>query len=319
MQIIRNFLIACIFAILFNACDNPASLDSNRPNWSALVTGSPLDTVFITDIASTDNFLFVTTRDGGVFRSIDFEGEWSAINDNLTTNYVYAIAIYEDNIFIGTRDRVFHSVDQGTSWIHRTDGLPPSGTYIYNIAIVSNHIFVSTGSYAMYRSTDNSITWEKANKGMPFQPAFFLAVIGPNVFAGVRENGEEQSGVFISSDYGANWSPTHNLISGKRIGSLGTQGQRLFVGTYSDGLFTSTDNGSSWNEIDCILTDKNVMEILAIDNNLYVGTDNGVYFSYDNGNSWIQYGLADVAIEELAVNSTHLFAASSSGIWKTKL
>jgi ligand-binding sensor domain-containing protein len=49
--------------------------------------------------------------------------------------------------------------------------------------------------------------------------------------------------------------------------------------------------------------------------NLFVGTNNGVYLSTNNGTSWaaVNNGLSNLEVHALAVNGTNLFAGTNGG------
>ncbi|MDC0214679.1 hypothetical protein OAL14_07670 [Gammaproteobacteria bacterium] len=68
---------------------------------------------------------------------------------------------------------------------------------------------------------------------------------------------------------------------------------RLFAGT-SRGLFT-VDSG----QINCVLEARGVREIVKIQDDLFVGTSEGLYKSVDDGNSWQGPHLTDFAIWQI--------------------
>ncbi|MBO9362486.1 MAG: hypothetical protein J7452_09815, partial [Thermoflexus sp.] len=73
------------------------------------------------------NTLYAGTLGGGVFKSTDGGGSWSAFNDGLTHLFVYALAIdpaNPDTLYAGTwGGGVFKSTDGGGSWSAFNDGL----------------------------------------------------------------------------------------------------------------------------------------------------------------------------------------------------
>ena len=74
----------------------------------------------------TPTTLYAGTDGGGVFKSTDGGGNWSAINTGLTNTYVYALAIdpvTPTTLYAGTYDGVFKSTDGGENWNAVNTGL----------------------------------------------------------------------------------------------------------------------------------------------------------------------------------------------------
>src|ERR1017187_7922835 len=74
---------------------------------------------------------------------------------------------------------------------------------------------------------------------------FSLAISGTNVFAGTN------SGVYLSTNNGVNWTPTNNglPISAGNVNALAANGNNIYAGIGGSGVFLSTNNGSSWTGI----------------------------------------------------------------------
>ena len=101
-----------------------------------------------------------------------------------------------------------------------------------------------------------------------------LAVSGSKLFAGTN------SGVFLSTNNGADWLQINNGLTETYIGSLIASGTDLFAGT-SGGVFVSTNNGTNWTQVND--------------------------------------GLENSSVHSLAVSNTDLFAGISGGVWKIPL
>jgi len=96
---------------------------------------------------------------------------------------------------------------------------------------------------------------------------------------------------------------------------------------YSDGVKVvgSTNAGSTWTNISYDLPNVPIWSIeVDNSNNLYIGTDNGVYFRPSGATHWEPFynGLPNVPVSDLAINvaSDQLLAATfGRGIWKSTL
>lgn len=150
----------------------------------------------------------------------------------------------------------------------------------------------------MYKSMDGGKTWKELSKGLPAKPfgriAFALAPSSPNNLLAIVES--NNTGLYMSSDGGENWkqqSATANVTARPFYFSTLVVDPKdpkrvyrpAFVFSYSnDGGYSFADasNEGGWLHSD--------MHALWINpnntNQLYVGTDGGVYYSLDRGATW---------------------------------
>lgn len=150
----------------------------------------------------------------------------------------------------------------------------------------------------MYKSIDGGKTWKELTNGLPKKPfgriAFALAPSASNNLVAIVEN--EETGLFITADGGENWkqqSATSNIVARpfyfstiaidpkdpKRVYrpaftfSYSTDGGYSFADASGDGGWLHSDMHAFW------INPNNT-------NQLYVGTDGGVYYSLDRGVTW---------------------------------
>jgi len=96
-----------------------------------------------------------------------------------------------------------------------------------------------------------------------------LALSGTKLFAATSG-----SGVFLSTDTGANWTPANSGLTNTDVNSLFTQGSNLFAGT-TNGVFLSTDNGANWTEAGLSGTYPYLVHVLSLTisgSNLFAAT-----------------------------------------------
>src|SRR5947207_2810054 len=214
----------------------------------------------------------------------------------------------------GTQRGLFKSTDGGQTWkkilyINEKAGCadiaidPSNPDIIYASTWEFRRLpysFNSGGNGSgMYKSIDGGQTWKELTNGLPKKPfgriAFALAPSAPNNLVAIVESNE--TGLFISSDGGETWkqqSATANIVARpfyfstiaidpkdpKRVYrpaftfSYSNDGGYSFADANNDGGWLHSDMHAFW------INPNNT-------NQLYVGTDGGVYYSLDRGATWI--------------------------------
>jgi hypothetical protein len=127
--------------------------------------------------------------------------------------------------------------------------------------------------------------------------------------------GTSKGKVYSSTNNGTNWSdlspglPTR-AITGVRFGPSSKTTMYVTQSGFGGGhVFKSVDGGSTWTNISSNLPDIPCNVIVIDPQNpkaLYLGTDVGVFFSPDDGGSWLPYGagLPNVVILDMAIHET---------------
>ncbi|MDN4164497.1 hypothetical protein QWY31_03235 [Cytophagales bacterium LB-30] len=145
---------------------------------------------------------------------------------------------------------------------------------------------------ALYKSTDGGKNWVKIHKGFPAGPygriAFTLAPSNPSIQYAVVE-AKEDKGLYRSDDAGASWT--------KLNGDFGLTVRPFYFSrivvdprnpdvVYKGGLYgsVSLDGGKTFKNMGAMHADIHDIWIDLNDSDrLYVGTDGGVYRSYNAG------------------------------------
>jgi photosystem II stability/assembly factor-like uncharacterized protein len=148
----------------------------------------------------------------------------------------------------------------------------------------------------MFKSIDGGKTWTEMNKGLPKKPfgraALALAPSEPNKLIAIVE--AEKTGLYISNDAGANWkeqSAIVNVVSRPFYFSClvidPKDAKRVYRPGY--GFSYSDDGGNSFADGGgSVHADHHALWINPqYTNQMYLGTDGGVYMSTDRGASWI--------------------------------
>ena len=188
---------------------------------------------------------------------------------------------------------------------------------------------------SIYHSEDGGVTWEEAS-GLPVNisvAALEHDAVNPTIVYA----GDASAGLFLrSTDGGRSFQDFPaigtwlSLDSG--IGTLYARDMNgfsvLYAGTRRDGVLVSYDNGESWvlNAIGLAQTDdlqqsaRRVRTIVAFEDNLYIGTHNGVFVQDVAGSDmWERVpGFPEGAVaRSLAVYRDNIYAGlQAGGLWR---
>jgi len=252
--------------------------------WTSAAKGLPEQPVRAIAIGREGSILAGTSK--GIYRSADNGQTWKAINTGLTRRDVHTLFIDHNNHFFAgsSGGGAYRSTDRGDSWTPLQDGLEVDKEHWKALSTrTPNTVFQSLISYTEPESgdaytiagTNNGIMriihrknlWEPANDGLP----------GDNEHSG-------QAGVVVRSL------------------AFYHDSSHIFAGT-DKGLFRSKNHAKSWHRMEKGL---NCIEIFSLvyckkilhkkhekhekhekfEDYIIAGTDNGIFWSNDNGHSW---------------------------------
>lgn len=119
------------------------------------------------------------------------------------------------------------------------------------------------------------------------------------------------SGLFRSFDEGVTWTPIP--ISNRQydtITSLTATANYLFAGSDGWGVHRSSNRGDTWEPVsNGMFPVHGVTAVLATDNSVYAGTHSGIYWSTDEGESWINTTAgSQLIIREMVTGGGSIFA-----------
>ncbi|MEO7394141.1 MAG: hypothetical protein ABIU11_04315, partial [Chitinophagaceae bacterium] len=264
---------------------------------------------------SIGNGLYKSTDGGSNWTKIGLENTEHiadiVINPN-NTNIVYVAA--PGPLWSSSKDRgLYKSIDGGKTFdkilfINENAGCA-------DVAIDPEHpdtVYASTWEFrrkpyafnsggngsGMWKSTDGGKNWRELKNGLPPKPfgriAFAVAPSAPQNIVAIVESNE--TGLYISADGGESWkkqSASMNVVSRPfyfaAIQIDPKDSKRIYRPGYT--FSYSTDGGYSFadasNEGGWLHSDHHALWINPnATNQLYLGTDGGVYISLDRGATW---------------------------------
>jgi photosystem II stability/assembly factor-like uncharacterized protein len=152
--------------------------------------------------------------------------------------------------------------------------------------------------------------WVERNNGLWGGQINTLLADGNNLFAGTAGGG-----IYFSTDKGENWvRRSDDNVVGYQVSSIWKKGKNLY--SSSSGLCLSTDDGVTWQTLTYAFGKPNA--IVSNDQDIFVGTQNGLFVSTDQGSNWASVRdneLKTANVYSLAINESCIFAGTGSGMF----
>ncbi len=292
------------------------STNDNGITWSNKSAGLG-SCKLIQDIDIVNSVMIAGTLDSGIYISNDFGINWvksnSGLNDPFLDQHIYDVFVNGNDVLIGTANGVFKSVNQGMSWTPSNIGISEPvninanrfakiGSTLFlctlnniyksidngftwinlnatisinSLSLVSlgNLLYVTSPS-GIYKSANNGSTWSIVNNNLPFIP-YMLFAANNNLYC------SQNALTYVSTNGGVNWT----IVTNSSFNSIIESSIKVFGGnansvvSWNLGTTSVVNSGlGGAHETNDIYQDGSVM---------YVGNNNGIYRSQDNGNTWV--------------------------------
>jgi len=266
--------------------------------------------------------MFVGIYGGGMFRSENGGNTWTEVNDGLSDPFVHDILI-NNSILVGTSSGIYKSKNNGDSWQKINSGLP--GDYPRARALANSSsgvIFVAIHDQGVFFSTNDGEEWSACAgndmintriRDIGFNDGGDLFVVG-------------LGGIYRSSDNGANFTHIIDGLSDEEVYSISFfrdnfNDEGILAGLYGGGAYISMYNGDSWVRKNTNLSNLGIFSTYTNnENNLYLGTEDGVFKSTDFGENWEQQGQFHERVFCFTQNDDQeLFSGTWAGAFKYRM
>ncbi|MBF0343810.1 MAG: VCBS repeat-containing protein [Nitrospirae bacterium] len=274
-------------ALLTSKANKPRGAGISQTAWSSIGPGNVGGRVRSIVIHPTDTSkMWAGSVAGGIWKSTDGGGSWSAVNDFMSNLAISTMALDPSNpnvMYAGTGEGffnvdalrgygVFKSTDGGNTWSHLSATTPNSNTssvdyswyYVNRLAVATNGVILAatSGAYSnygtIYRSTDGGTTWSStfASQAQTWDVRFDPN--NPNnAVAAMREYSASvwQTSIIRSTDGGQTWNKVLSFSNSSRRIELAyapSNSQILYASrdnasSGSGQVYKSTDGGANWN------------------------------------------------------------------------
>jgi len=135
----------------------------------------------------------------------------------------------------------------------------------------------------VYLSTDLGETWSAFAQGIPENATL----------SGIEQDGNkiyiatDYHGVYLSKDGQNEWQHLKSdKLKNLDINCLEIEGNKLVIGTLHNGILVSDDAGMTWSSAMINIKGTAIRAFMKTDEQLYAGTDSGIFQSTDMGNTW---------------------------------
>jgi PKD repeat protein/photosystem II stability/assembly factor-like uncharacterized protein len=247
----------------------------------------------------------------GVYRSADGGQTWEPRSSGMGNRVVGRLLMHPTNnllIFAATNGGLYRTNNGAISWTRVVNGDFKDVVFKPN----DPNIVYASGNGNFYRSQDAGLTFVQITTGLPSSSRAAIAVTpaNPGYVYVILTNGDSFKGLYRSTNSGQNFterSTSPNIMSWGCNGGDGgqawydldiaadpTDSDIIFAGGVN--CFKSQSGGTTWNicshwwgdcSVPAVHADLHVLEYNPLNNRLYAGNDGGVYYSPDQGTSWV--------------------------------
>ena len=308
------------------------SNDGGR-NWKNSLTGFMPAASIDNALLFSDNILLSGTHSDGLYKSTDNGNAWIKTGttndaDTLSNGIIFSVLKNGNTIFAGTAGNgLYRSGDNGSTWARIRNGLPQKlGGYlsVNGLAKSSTNILAATDQ-GFYYSTDDGLSWHAGNIAAANGSMAGVAAIDSVVCVAVqRFTGGNK--IYRSINNGVNFSEVFTLFGDDFI-CMATDGISHFYAGSFGGFSVSNNKGINWQIAGAGLPfGTGVYTLAAVNNNVFAGNDDGVYFSNNNGISFTQksegfdVSFGNSAVQGLGISPQYVFAGLfQNSVWKRPL
>jgi photosystem II stability/assembly factor-like uncharacterized protein len=273
---------------------------------------------WIRSITTTGNAIIANDED----RVYRYNGHsWLDISPDVNYELFGSVASMGDSVFLSVGNNtpfIVFSPDLGNTWEYLARGVPFTRDDPYNIYCENGNLYAYEDEI-MYHTDDLGASWTELSLPGQYCNGFYDFIVYQGVkFAlacGEAEMLKHQDNRWILSNNG--------LPASESIFELAKTSDALYAYVNGTTMYVSRDKGQNWSMATAGL-DMNWWSgsYAFADKNIFIATDDGVYYSYDHGKQWytLNDGLINLNLRSIALHHDTLYVGTlGNGIWKHEL
>ncbi len=262
-------------------------------NWPRIFGGDGFQMVFH---PNDPNIWYVETQNGNIRITLDggesYTSGISGLQGSRNWDMQYIMSAYNPQVMYTGTNKIYRSESPfAPSWFpisgDLTDTVDLSSARTHNIStldestINSRYLYCGTSDGLVWRSLDLGESWDLINEGLPRR-----------YISDIKASRTNEETVYVT-------------IQGYRDND------------YTPYIYKSMDNGDAWESISGNLPQIAINDILLTssedDENIFIGTDGGVYHTKDGGVSWERLGddMPIIPVYDLAFSNDNKLVAGT--------
>ena len=229
------------------------------------------------------NIGLATGQEGYLLRTVDGGTNWQDISFGTRTYHsVFGLAV--NDIWLGANQRIFHSIDTGSTWVEK--GVFAGGNITDILALSGERIIASVSTGNILISRDGGDSWDTVYTNL--NPVRSLAKVDNNRIIATGFNGL----LLRSDNQGDTWTtltPPEAGLQYEQAFFLNGEGW-LVTSSFKKTMWHTENNGDSWTPI-TLPIDRfwDGVYFITPDTGIVVGrssTEGRAYITYTGGQSW---------------------------------
>jgi len=336
--------------VMLSSCNGVYLSKDNGANWNR----TSLNTS--TNFAFYGNTLFSGSYSGRIKASYDNGLSWQDITASSFSTSGDSRVMISGNNLIAVLQNGFYScslTDNKFIWKEISTSIPRSSQ---NLMVDGTNVYACTDYGGIYYQNDE-FTWKNARTGLVDYYSYAMKKIGNTIFSlncntqytndintpwqriknslgclywieekgGLIYTGVYNGDIYKSSDNGTTWVKIGNTgNTASNLKKLIFKGNTLFAlydyvsSTNIYPLYKSTDLGITWTACNISNTSaSNYFDIVTDGTNIYLGTNMGVFKSFDDGSTWTNYktGLSSAYVQRIEILGSSIIVGTTNGIY----
>jgi photosystem II stability/assembly factor-like uncharacterized protein len=250
---------------------------------------------------------------------------WTTANNGLGNLEINAlIRAASGRIYAGTDAGVYYYNTVSAAWLLSSNGLPGGAVYCFLNDPFGTLLAGTAGG--IYKFNTVNSTWQSAGAGLPVKPVLSLAadpsfILPVKMYAGLGYTRDLRGALFgeiyMSDNFAASWSSlTGTLKTGAIKGITVLSTGYVYAGGL--GVYRAEGGTANWSAANnglnfgIAMNRSGYIAVNPLNNHFFLGTDNGIFRSVDDGLQWapVFTGLGHPYVTALRINPAngHIYA-----------